>query len=260
MMKTITEELIQKFEPISSEAIQKAFNKKLTDFGIENITVESVLVDYDGDITITFVDDEDGELDIIFVYDQDEGAMAMVFDDPDSEEFIVIDLDSLSPSIKSTPFGMYINLTELDWLSGSVLQTILQSATYLEDSSDPAGVSPSRVKDKYGWVTDESLGESFIIDEEILEDFELDESGRKISVIRGGKRVRLPVVRKIRKKVLSGKQRAAVRKGVRKRKLVQSRINRKRKRSLKVRKRVGVKTPKLTRFQKAAGTANARKL
>jgi hypothetical protein len=254
-MRSLTEELIQKYEPISSASIKQAFEKRLSEIGIENIFIDDVVVDYEGDITVSFADDEHNQLDILFAYDDDEGPVAIILDDEDADEFIVINLDSLAPSLKQTAFGVYVNLTDLDWLSGSVLSTMLQSVEHLEDAEE-APKRPQVVADKYGYIKNESF-DLYGISEESDTDIEIDEA-RKISVIRGGKRVRLAVVKKVRRKILTGKQKTAIRKAVRKRKVQQAKINRKRKRSLKVRKRINVKTPKLTRFQKAAGTANRR--
>lgn len=258
-MRSITEELIQKYEPISSDAIKNAFNKRLEELGFENIQVDEVIVDYEGDITVCFVDDENNELDIIFFYDEDEGPSAVVLDDEDAEEYIVVNLDSLNPSLKQTVFGTYLNLTDLEWMTGSVLATMLQSVDYLEDAEESTK-APSKVIDKWGFIKNEDF-DAFSIseedDSEEEEELEIDEA-RKISVVRGGKRVRLAVVRKVRRKILTGKQKTAIRKAVRKRKVQQAKIQRKRKRSLKVRKRINLKKPKLTRFQKVAGTANRR--
>lgn len=252
-MRTLTEELIKKYEPISSEGIKTAFNRRLEEIGFENITVDEVIVDYEGDITVCFVDDENNELEILFFYDEDEGASAIILDGEDADEYIVINLDSLSPSLKHSSFGVYINLTDLEWMTASTLSTMLQSVEYLEDAEE-APRAPVKVQDKWGFIKNEDFA---ICEDDSEEDEELEiDEARKISVIRGGKRVRLAVVRKVRRKILTGKQKTAIRKAVRKRKVQKSKIQRKRKRSLKVRKRINLKKPKLTRFQKVTGTAN----
>jgi hypothetical protein len=256
-MTSITEQLLKEFTPIDPQLVKLAFEKRLSYLGVENIVVDDVVVDYEGDLIVDFSDDEGGQVSILFTYDPDEGAIAMVLDDPDYEEHLIIDLDSLSPPLKQTIFGPYLDLTNLEWLSYSVLSTILQADDMIADVTDPEEevltFSPPK-NDKYGFVTNEA----YVIIEEGDAEFELDES-RKISVIRGGKKVRLAVVRKVRKKVLTGKQKASIRKAVRKRKVMQAKINRKRKRSLTVRKRQSVKTPKLNKFQRVAGGANRKR-
>ena len=255
---TLIEQFLQKFEPISGEAIKKAFEAKIDAAGIDNITVEDVIVDFDGEITVYFADDEGEELDITFMIDEEDGALALILDDEDAEDFIEVDLDSLNPPIKRTAFGSYIDLTNLDWLSPSTLMALLEPEELMGDADESPNVHelPPPVMGKGGHNWNESIEVYGEISEG--ETIELDEA-RKIVVIRGGKKVRLPVVRRVRKKILTGKKKAAIRRAVRKRKVKQSRINRKRKRSLKVRKRVGVKKPKLSKFQKASGTANRKR-
>lgn len=257
-MLSLSEQILQKYEPVSSEDILKSFEARLNVLGFENITVDDVQVDYDGDITVFFTDDEGNGVDVLFTIDPDEGVIAIILDDEESEDFIIVNLDSLDPPVIDTSFGRYIDLLRLDWLSGSVIATILQSNSFL-DSDESSPIAP-KVVDPYGYtqVYDENCEEDLFIElDEMDEELEIDEA-RKVSVVRGGKRVRLAVAKKVRRKILTGKQRASIRKAVRKRKVKQAKINRKRKRSLKVRKRISLKTPKLTRFQKVAGTANRR--
>jgi uncharacterized protein YlxP (DUF503 family) len=259
MRKSITENLIQKYEPISASSIQSAFNKRLEEIGIENIIVDNVEVDYEGDVIITFIDDENNEMEVLFTYDPEDGALALILDDIDSEEFVGIELDSLSPPVKNTLFGPYLDLVNLEWISQSTMMAILQSSDLLDDEeSEEVSQRPSIVNDKHGFITNDFY-ESYAILEEDDSDISVDE-GRKVSVVRGGKKVRIAVVRKFRRKILTGKQKTAFRKAARKRKMKMSRILRKRKRSLKVRKRTGIKTPKLSKFQRVAGTANFKKV
>jgi hypothetical protein len=248
---TLTEQLIQTFEPISAVAVKAAFEDKLMSMDIDNITVEDVVVDYEGDITVAFSDDEGGLVEILFTYDPEEGAIAILLDDIDSEEFTIIDLDSLAPPLKQTLFGPYMDLTNLEWLNSSVLNTLFRAPELVGDEDEFEETASGQVNaDKHGYIGWESF--------EVYEDESVDE-GRKIAVVRGGKRVRLAVVKKVRRKILTGKMKSSIRKAVRKRKAKMAKILRKRKRSLKVRKRQGVKTPKLTRFQKIAGTANRKR-
>ena len=71
--------------------------------------------------------------------------------------------------------------------------------------------------------------------------------------VRGGQRVKLPVVRRKRRVRLTPKQKQGIRKAARKRKAQSSKIQRKRKRSLKVRKRLGLKKGSLRKNRKVRG-------
>lgn len=244
----LAEQVLQKMEPISIESIYDAFEEKLNSLGIEGLAIEEVELDYDGYISVIFSDEDGDVLEVIFTYDEDFGAVALMSDldsDNDDEEVIMVELDTLDPSLIQTGYGKFINLADLSWMNQSTLMTILSAGDLLDDGIEVEAES-DKVVDPYGYVLKEE-NEEVILDE------------RKVMVVRGGKRVKLPVTRKIRRKVLSGKQRASFRKAARKRKAKMSRIVRKRKKSLKIRKRSGLKTPKLTKFQKVAGTANRRR-
>jgi hypothetical protein len=80
-------------------------------------------------------------------------------------------------------------------------------------------------------------------------------SERSVIVVRGGKRVRLPLVRRRRRKRLTSKQKNAIRRGAKKRKMKRGQIARARKKSLKLRKRGNLKRNTNKRL-KVAGTSD----
>jgi hypothetical protein len=254
---SLASEILAKIEPISSEKIKLSFQERLAELGFDEIMVDDVEVDIDGSINITFVDSDNDELEVLFIYDEEEGPLAIPFDGEDEfseEEITIIDLDPLSPKVVKTKYGTFLDLVNLDWLNTTTVNAILsvgeiQGDEPVSDIEPAANNETNRVWHYLYGFKEDMEG----IDSE--DDITIDEA-RKISVIRGGKRVRLPVVRKIRRKIMTGKQKASIRRAVRKRKVKQARTNRKRKRSLKVRKRMGVKTVKLSKFQKVAGRAN----
>lgn len=249
-------QVLNKFEPIASQAIRQSFEKKLDDLGYEGVFIEDVEFDIDGYISIVFSDSEDDFMEVLFIYDKEYGPIAVVPSDDESDsedlEDFIIELGTLNPTIKKTPLGDYIDLSNLDWLTSSLINTMfsLGDIDSLEEVPDDAELQTHKPNLRgYGFY-----GESLE-----LEAFDLEIDERMIAVIRGGKKVRLPVVRKIRRKILTGKQKSAIRKAVRKRKVKQAKINRKRKKSLRVRKRMSIKKPKLSKFQKVAGTKNRSK-
>lgn len=248
--------ILERYEPISQDAVYNALVKRFDEIGLEGITVESVLVDYEGEIIVNFQDDEDGEVDIMFFYDQDEGAMAIILDDEDADEWVTIELDPVNPPLKNTPFGTYIDMTNLYWLNYSTIKGILEAGELSADDDPQENTKQSKyaqIKDKYGFIKIEDTA----FTESTDTDLEIDE--RKVSVVRGGKRVRLPVVRRKRRRIMTGKQRAAARRGARKRKARKSAIGRKRKKSLRVRRRMNIKSPNLGKHRKAAGTADRKR-
>lgn len=87
------------------------------------------------------------------------------------------------------------------------------------------------------WLTEEDIETLLTWGDEDTEEIE----ERSITVIRGGKKVRKKVIRKRRKKRLTAKRKASIRKAVRKKKAKKAQIQRKRKRSLNVRKRAKLK-------------------
>jgi hypothetical protein len=241
------DQLFSKHFPISEENILKAFNAKLKELNFLNIAADEVVIDYEGVIFVTFSDDE-SEAEVAFLQDAELGPIAIIVGEDDEET--IIELGELHPPTLSSSFGVYLNLTNLEWLDEETMELLLQADAMIDD--EEVAIS-TLVHDKHGYIKDESL----YIAAEDLDELHVDE--RKITVIRGGKRVRKPIVRKIRRKILTGKQKSTFRRAARKRKAKMSKILRKRKKSLRIRKRMKIKTPKLTKFQKAAGTANRTK-
>ena len=92
--------------------------------------------------------------------------------------------------------------------------------------------------------------------EKILESLEPMDCGGFTIVVRGGKKVKLPIVMKKKRRVLTSKQRAGLKRAALKRKQNKVQINRKRAKSLKLRKRSNIKKKKLAPGQKVAGTSD----
>jgi hypothetical protein len=198
---------------MTDDAIMAAFKERLEDFGFDNITIDDVSTDSKGDTVVTFGDDEGEMIEVLFTYDEEDGAVAVILDperdllDNEEDELDIIELDSVDPITMEIDGELAIDLINLDWLDENTLQAILTVGDLIDDQEDAEG----------------------------------DVSERSVVVVRGGKKVRLPIVRRKRKKRLSAKQKNAIRRGARKRKAKKATIQRKRKRSLKLRKRSGLK-------------------
>lgn len=195
--------------PQQPDAIQAALTKKIDQLGFEGIMVDEVDVELDGITTVYFSDTSGNELGISFVYDETDGAQAVVLDDySPGENAVIIDLDTLAPPLIASDFGQYINMVELSWLNRTTLATIFSAA----DIGDDPGVSrisaqdPSSM-DAYGNVL--GTKPESIEKKTIRRDGVIWETSYK-TVIRGGKKARLPIVRHRKVQSLTASARMAI--------------------------------------------------
>jgi hypothetical protein len=229
-MKLVDELLSELFAP-NEENAKISLNQAIENNGLEGVQAINVAVEYGGDAVVTFLDDEGSEMDVLFTYDEDEGAVAIQLDDAqdyfDNEEddIDMVDLDPLEPKLMDYGDGnIGFDLTDLGWMNADALIAILNIGDFLGDKDD----SKSEV------------------------------SEAMTTVIRNGKKVRVPLVRRRRRKRMTSKQKAAIRKGVRTRKKKRAQISRKLKKSLRVRRKLGVKRSS-TRSHKVAGTSDRKR-
>lgn len=204
--------------PLQPEEVKKAFERRLEYFGFDNVLVDYVEVYQDGDIVVAFSDLDGEQMLVLFGVDEYENSYAIVLDDDmedddENTEVTEIGLDPMLPVLVNTPFGKYLNLVDLNWLNKSTFTAMFS------------------VGDIDASMANEDLR------------IEKDETSEAYKiVVRGGKKVRLPLVRRVIKKRLTAKQRTGIRKGVMTRKSRSGQIKRKLKRSLQVRKNLGVKS------------------
>lgn len=258
-------DLLEQISQMKPEDIANAFNKRIELFDFDGITVDEVEVDAEGGITVTFVDADGDEMSVLFSYEEDDGVTATILDGEDDEEFIVIDLDPLAPPVVTQGFmgQKYPKLDELSWMNKSALSSIFVSGD-IGNPSDPdldghltqKDIEKRQMPKQFGYFKAVESVDGSVLTED-GDEFEIIE--RMVTVVRGGKKVRIPVVRKVRRKKLSPKQKIAIRKAVRKRKQKAGKISRKRKRSLALRKRSGLKRNKFNKYQKTQGTANRKR-
>jgi hypothetical protein len=163
---------------MADDAIKSAFTNKLKEFDFDNIFVISVSSEEEGDAVVVFGDDEGQMIEVLFAYDDDEGAQAIILDperdllDDEEDELEIIELDPIDPATLEIKGSLAIDLLNLDWLNETTLQAILTVGDLIANQTDAEG--------------------------EISE--------RSVIVVRGGKRVRLPLVRRRRRKRLTSKQ------------------------------------------------------
>lgn len=244
---------------LTSDGIQKEFEKRLKMFGLDMVQVDDVDVDPEGDIAVTFSDDEGDQVEVVFLVDDEEDDIIAIVNDQEDEEdgdgeVTVVDLSPLNPSVLSLPGRPdFVNLIDLSWMNKSTMVAILSSG----DVDFPGMGDPVREPgDDHPFTFHDSKPIPFA--HESLEE-EIDEAG-STRVVRGGKVVRLPLVRRKRRRVLSAKAKAGIRRAVIKRKAKKSTTARKRKRALRIRKSQNISRRKSnTRNLKVQGGADRRR-
>ena len=113
--------ILELYEPIDSNEIKRALEKRLKQIAVDDVAVNDVDVDLDGNITVEF-SDEEGDIDIVFTIDPVDGPIAIIEPDEDEDDFLVMDLDHTPISTIDTKFGKYPNLLELSWLIKKCLE------------------------------------------------------------------------------------------------------------------------------------------
>ena len=235
--------------PFDGETIKKAFQKMLDkfDFPISVINVDS---DYEDNILIELQDVDGDELTLIFTYDEDEGVEVIVIDDEDDDlaidddYVVVVDLDTYSPPIEKGNFGMRPALYDLSWMNKSTLASLLLAGDLDIKISENfneifADFRELEMFECYGPYDYEDFDKHYDVDE------------RYKVAVRGGKKIKIPIVKRKRKKRLTAKQKAGIRKGVQKRKAKMSQTLRKKEKTMKVRRRLNIKKTKVPKGYKA---------
>ena len=179
-------EQLTSMQPVDPEAVIKAFTGKLEMLGLEGISVDDVHSDLYGNTYVTMSDIDGSSMVVSFCCDELQGATAMITLGGGDQDAIVIDLDSLGPSQLNTAFGKYLNLAELAWLNKTTMLTILNAGDFA--SVQPADVKATK-QDAYG--------------------NNLAQPAEAMSVVRGSKRSRLPIIRETQVGLLNYKQRLA---------------------------------------------------
>jgi hypothetical protein len=220
---TIAEQLLNTsndaLSPFTPEEVEMSFRAKLDSLGFEEVGIGDIVVEFEGDVFITFADKEGDEVEVVFgcesIYDEtEEECYAMVVSEDDAQ--IVVDLDSLEPGVIETDFGRFVDVLDLSWLNKSTVGALLSAGN-----------------------VDFGEGLEVLTTKEELDEFRRVKTSKKKTIIRGGKRMRIAVVKKVGKKRLSPKQKAALRKA--RRKAHTGAAKKKRKRSRKKRRTLGLK-------------------
>lgn len=204
------EQIEDETAPISSAAVASAFAAKLSEFELDTVNIENVEVSPDGVILVEFEDDEGDEVSASFGVD-DEGAFALISQDEEEENAIVVDLSLFDvPTIAGT-FGTYINLTDLSWLTKDVLVSILAVGMVGPDDMFRGEETPEMPEDNET-VSSLSMKEDFkslkaSIAKKVKKGYKY--LGTKFAV-RGGKKVKVAIFKSMRKHILSAAKKMAL--------------------------------------------------
>lgn len=250
-VRDILEKMHQGLFPYSGEQVAKAFMDKLGELDLDGspVSVESADVGIDGNVHVVFSDEEGDAVEIAFGVDDDE-TYALVVSDDDTP--IELDLDPLDPPLVAGMFEIFIELTNLDWMTPATLISLLAAGDVGEDDVEQQD-STERIPFATSFTPEESMfiktEKGYVLDmDKIDEAMHLRKTGRKKVVIRGGKKVKLPIMKRTRKIRLSPKRKMALKKARRKAQMPAAK--RKRAKSLKIRKRMNIKTTKLKRGER----------
>ena len=210
----LVESIFKIIEELGPIALPASISQHLHNLDYTEINAVEVDEDLEDQTTTVIFTDEDGnELVAVFFTDEELGPVVTVVEhefETEDDEHEVIQLHGAV--VKED--GLIDFAGDLSWLDEETLESI-----FTWDESDDEDDS---------WITDS---------DDSIEDIE----ERTVTVIRGGKKVRKKIVRKKRKKRLSAKRKAGIRKAVKKRRVKRVQTQRKRKRSLKIRKRAKLK-------------------
>lgn len=192
-------------EGVSCQAESDAFAELLKEHGADGIKVD---ITKDGSDYIVCLEDQDGDKEVlVFGVDEEENAYCIPLSgeiDAFDNEADVIDLQTCEPTLSEDGD---LDMTNLKWMNKSVVMALFSEALSEEEAEADPEVS---------------------VDEKVR------------IAIRGGKKVKIPI--KLRKKILSGPQKAALIKA--RRKSGTGAALRKRAKSLLIRKRMGIKGKK----------------
>lgn len=196
----------------SADRMHGALVKRLAKFKFDGIAVDSVVVDADGDVRVVFSDIYGDKQEVLFGLDGST-ITAMILapggdGDADADDVISVDLSPLAPSIMHNEFGtLSVDLINPLWMNKSAFDTIFSAGEIVarmrnqEDSEVPEQDAFGNTVVKYG---DESFAGQAVYDETLLVEMSIHR------VVRGGKGMRIPILRCEHKSKISGFMRMAL--------------------------------------------------
>lgn len=193
----------------AAERMHKALVKRLAKFKFDGVAVDSVDVDADGDVRVVFSDIYGDKQEVLFGLDGSH-ITAIILGGKDEDDVISIDLSPLVPSIMHNEFGtLSVDLVNPLWMNKSAFDTIFSAGEIVSRMRGEVEVDEPEL-DAHGNVVLQYGGESFasrcLYDETLLMEMSI------ARVVRGGKGLRVPILRCERRSQISGYMRMAIRK------------------------------------------------
>tara|TARA_Y100000310_G_scaffold310788_1_gene356393 strand:- start:132 stop:893 length:762 start_codon:yes stop_codon:yes gene_type:complete len=233
--------------PYTEAAVYKAFNDKLaeTTLAEDGVQVDFVEMHVEGGVTVGFSDQEGDEIDVLFSVEEGDATATVLPDDELDEDITEIQLNGVAPNIVTGHFAEYVQLDNLDWMTKNTLHAILVAGDVGRDGGEV--ITPEGEPIFVEAYTEEEI-ESMDEEEKkkrFVAGTKVPPGHKKVGTafgVKAGKKVKGIMV--VRKKALTGAKKMIAKKAARKRtktmKGKKAQVARKRKKSLKIRKRLGL--------------------
>jgi len=200
---SLTESVSEAEASTDAELIKSALTTRIEKLGFEGVSVENVEVSGDGDVIVTFKDESGAEMEVLFGVDYSGSAYAMILDAyGDDEEIVIIDLDPVSPATFENEFGSFsVDLINLGWLNTTTLDTLLRAGDIVAkisggsvDSIDPDAEPAAEPElDAHGNEIVKYESDLYSFRKNLLHGKLVEKVMSRI--VRGGKQLRLPILR-----------------------------------------------------------------
>lgn len=134
--------LLKKYEdiaPFTSEDVVSSFNARLSDLGLDDLTVDSASVEVDGTVSVVISNPSGDYMELGFmVRDGEEGQVPYVvtMGGQDGEDALEIDLSDSDVPIIDGGTGSYIDMNDLSWLTPDLASAIFGAADVIDDEPE----------------------------------------------------------------------------------------------------------------------------
>ena len=191
----------------TADRIHTALVKRLAKFGFDGVAVDSVDVDSDGDVKVVFSDIYGDKQEVLFGMDGSH-IMAVILNGKEADDIISIDLSPLAPTVVDNEFGTQsVDLINPMWMNKSAFDTIFSAGEIVArmrgevESDEPELDAHGNVVTQYGH---ENYAAKTIYDETLIVEMDIQR------VVRGGKGLRMPILRCEHRSKISGYMRIAI--------------------------------------------------
>lgn len=193
-----------------ADRMHKSLVKRLSKLGFDGVAVDSVVVDADGDARVVFSDIYGGKQEVLFGADGS-SIVALILgksDDEEADDVISVDLSPLAPSVMQNEFGtVSVDLVNPLWMNKSAFDTIFSAGEIVAQMRGQEAEEDPEM-DAHGNIIVQYKEETFAgypqYDETLLVEMAIHR------VVRGGKGMRIPILRCEHRSKISGYFRVAL--------------------------------------------------